>query len=123
MEWSELVCKYELGENDWLKNLYRRCENWISTYLRTTFCASVSTTQRSESINKFFKDYVRSSTMVSDFVYQYEKALDAHYSKDKERDVKTKTFRPILTTCYRMEAEAAKVYTKKSFFNVLRRVI
>jgi hypothetical protein len=85
MEWSKLLRKYELGENDWLKNLYRRCENWISAYLRTTFCAGVSTTQRSESMDKFFKDYVRSSTMVSDFFYQYEKALDARYSLEMSK--------------------------------------
>jgi hypothetical protein len=36
-------------------------------------------------MNKFFKNYVRSSTMVSDFVYQYEKALDARYFKEMSR--------------------------------------
>jgi hypothetical protein len=116
MEWSELICKYGLEENNWLQSIYSRREKWISAYLRTTFCAGMSTTQRSESMNKFFKDYVRSSTMVSEFVYQYEKALDARYFKEKERDVKTKASRPILKTCYKMEAEAAKVYTRESFF-------
>ncbi|XP_059455147.1 protein FAR1-RELATED SEQUENCE 5-like [Corylus avellana] len=114
-EWNEIVSKYQLGENDWLKNIYRRREKWIPAYLRTTFCAGMSTTQRSESMNKFFKDYVRSSTMVCDFVYQYEKALDARYFKEKERDVKTLNSRSILKTCYKMEAEAAKVYTRESF--------
>jgi hypothetical protein len=75
-----------------LKNIYRRHEKWIPAYLRTTFCTGMSTTQRNESMNKFFKDYVRSSTMVCDFVYQYEKALDARYFKEKERDVKTLKF-------------------------------
>jgi hypothetical protein len=73
-------------------------------------------------MNKFFKDYVRSSTMVSEFVYHYEKALDARYFKEKQKDVKTKTSRPILKTCYMMEVEAAKVYTRV-FFDVSRRVI
>jgi hypothetical protein len=115
MEWSEIVGKYELVENDWLKKLYMRREKWVPAYLRTTFCAGMSTTQRSESMNKFFKDYVRSSTIVSEFVYHYEKTLDARYFKEKEKDVKTKTSRPILKTCYKMEVEAAKVYTRKSF--------
>jgi hypothetical protein len=73
-------------------------------------------------MNKFFKDYVRSSTMVCDFVYQYEKALDARYFKEKERDVKTLNSRLILKTCYKMEAEAAKVYTRV-FSNISRRAI
>jgi len=99
-----------------LNKLYMRREKWLPAYLRNTFCAGMSTTQRSESMNKFFKDYVRSSTMVRDFVHQYDKALNARYLKEKEKDVKTKTSRPILKTCYKMEAEAAKVYRRKSFF-------
>ncbi|KAF8408854.1 hypothetical protein HHK36_004923 [Tetracentron sinense] len=75
----------------------------------------MSTTQRSESMNKFFKDYVRSSTMVNDFVHQYEKALDARYFKEKGKDVRTKSTRAVLKTCWTIEEEAAKVYTRKSF--------
>jgi hypothetical protein len=114
-EWGLLVSKYELRENDWLNKLYMRREKWVQAYLQNTFCAGMSTTQRSESMNKFFKDYVRSSTIVCDFVHQYDKALNARYLKEKEKDVKTNTSRPILKTCYKMEAEAAKVYTRKSF--------
>ena len=66
-------------------------------------------------VNKFFKDYVHSSTTISDFVYQYEQALNARYLKEKEQDVKTKNSVPILKTCYKMEVEAAKVYTRKMF--------
>ena len=66
-------------------------------------------------MNKFFKDYVCSSAMISDFVYQYEKVLNARYLKEKEQDVKTKNSVSILKTCYKMEVEAAKVYTRKMF--------
>ena len=92
-----------------------RHEKWVPAYLRCTFSVGMSTTQRSESMNKFFKDYFRSSTMVSDFVYQYEKALNARYLKEKEKEVESKTSMPILKTCYKMEAEVAKVYTRKLF--------
>jgi hypothetical protein len=44
------------------------------------------------------------------------------YFKEKERDVKTLNSRPILKTCYKMEAEAAKVYTIV-FFDLSRRTI
>ena len=115
LQWNVILTKYALEENDWMKYLYMRREKWVPAYLRATFCAGMSTTQRSESMNKFFKDYVRSSTMVSDFVDQYEKALDARYQKEKEKDVKTRSSRAILKTCYKIEDDTAKYYTKKLF--------
>ncbi|XP_042988767.1 protein FAR1-RELATED SEQUENCE 5-like [Carya illinoinensis] len=114
-EWSSILAKYGLVDNDWLQNLYNRRDKWVPAYLRTTFCAGMSTTQRSESMNKFFKDYVRSSTMVSDFVHQYEKALDARYFKEKEKDVCTKSTRAIMKTLWKIEKDAASIYTRKSF--------
>ncbi|KAG7941886.1 hypothetical protein I3843_16G070500 [Carya illinoinensis] len=115
LEWGVILVKYELGDNTWLYNLYNRREMWVPAYLRSIFCAGMSTTQRSESMNKFFKDYVRSSTMISDFMHQYEKALDARYFKEKENDVRTKSTMAILKTCHKIEEEAAVVYTRKSF--------
>ncbi|KAG6733034.1 hypothetical protein I3842_01G207000 [Carya illinoinensis] len=114
-EWASILMKYDLGENTWLQNLYIRREKWVPAYLRSTFCAGMSTTQQSESMNKFFKDYVRSSTMVSDFVHQYEAAIDARYFKEKEKDVRTKSTRAILKTPLKIEEEAALIYTRKSF--------
>ena len=115
LEWIKMMEKYGLEDNDWLGNLYTRRKRWVPTYLRNSFCARMSTTQRIESMNKFFKDYVRLSTTISDFVYQYELALNAHYLKEKEQDVKTKNSMPILKTCYKLEAKAARVYTRKMF--------
>ncbi|XP_058211611.1 protein FAR1-RELATED SEQUENCE 5-like [Rhododendron vialii] len=115
MEWNQLILNYELTENDWLRDLYQRREKWIPAYLRTMFCAGMSTTQRSESMNNFFKDFVHSSMLVSDFVYQYEKALDKRYQSEKEKDVKTRTTKAILKTCYKMEVQAAEVYTRRIF--------
>ncbi|XP_042948974.1 protein FAR1-RELATED SEQUENCE 5-like [Carya illinoinensis] len=114
-EWSSILGKYSLLDNDWLQNLYNRRDKWVPAYLRTTFYAGMSTTQRSESMNKFFKDYVRSSTMVSDFVHQYEKILDARYFKEKEKDVQTKSTRAVMKTLWKIESDAASVYTRKSF--------
>ncbi|KAG6686155.1 hypothetical protein I3842_11G002900 [Carya illinoinensis] len=95
--------KFELEWTDiWLQNFYSRRSKWVPSYLRNTFCAGMSTTQRSESINKFFKDYVRST-------------LNTRYLSEKEKDVKTKTSKPIMRTSYSIEEEAAKIYTRKSF--------
>ncbi|KAM3201280.1 hypothetical protein P3L10_033643 [Capsicum annuum] len=73
----------------------------------------MSTSQRSESINKFLKDYLNSSIPVSVFVVQYDKAIDARYDKVREKDYKTKYPRSVLKTLYCMEDEAAKKYSRK----------
>ncbi|KAG6661775.1 hypothetical protein CIPAW_03G198800 [Carya illinoinensis] len=106
-EWGCILEKYELEENNWLQNLYSQRDKWVPAYLRSTFCAGI--------------------TMVSDFVYQYEKAIDARYFKEKEKDVRTRSTRAILKTPLKIEEEAAMVYTRKSFiifqdelFNSLR---
>ncbi|OMO65418.1 Cysteine-rich receptor-like protein kinase [Corchorus capsularis] len=75
----------------------------------------MSTTQRSESMNKYFKDYVNASTPMSKFVIQYDKALDARYNKEREQSFKTMNSKPILRTMYPMEKEASMVYTRKMF--------
>ncbi|EYU45435.1 hypothetical protein MIMGU_mgv1a023244mg [Erythranthe guttata] len=114
-EWAKLIQKYELQENNWLTKLYGQREQWIPAYLRGAFCAGMSTTQRSESMNKIFKGFGRSSTLVSDFVHQYEKLLNSRYIKEKEKDLKTNNTKPRLKTCYKIEAEAAEIYTRKLF--------
>ncbi|KAL7116770.1 hypothetical protein ACP275_03G026100 [Erythranthe tilingii] len=102
-EWMDLIQKYGLYENEWLTKLYGQREQWIPAYLRSMFCAGMSTTQRSE------------STLVSDFVHHYEKAIDARYFKEKEKDLKTKNTKPVLKTCYKIEVDAADIYTRKLF--------
>ncbi|KAK1564838.1 hypothetical protein Q3G72_012661 [Acer saccharum] len=53
--------------------------------------------------------------MVSDFMHRYKKAIDVHYFKEKEKDVRTKSTWAILKTPLKIEEEAATVYTRKSF--------
>ncbi|XP_060202353.1 protein FAR1-RELATED SEQUENCE 5-like, partial [Lycium barbarum] len=113
--WAEIIKTYNLEENSWLQRIYAIREKWIPAYVRTTFCAGMSSSQRSESMNKFFEDYLNSSTPMSVFVVQYDKAIDARYDKIREKDYKTKCSRPILKTLYPMEDEAAKAYTRKIF--------
>jgi hypothetical protein len=47
----------------------------VLTYLKDTFWAEMSTTQRSESINSFFDGYVYSQTTLKEFVDQFDNGL------------------------------------------------
>lgn len=113
--WEAMIDKYGLQDNQWLNNILSIREKWIHAYVRHNFCAGMSTTQRSESMNKYFKDFLNSSTSLSQFMTQYEKALDARYNKEREKTFKTRNSKPLLRTLYPMEEETSKIYTRKMF--------
>lgn len=66
--------QYDLGDKVWLKGLYEERLFWVSIYIRNIFQASISTTQRIESINVFLQ--VRAFWMLKKFVDQYENAFE-----------------------------------------------
>lgn len=110
------MVKYGLEGNSQLHNVYTRKAKWVLACLRTLFCAEMSTNQRIECINKHFKEYIKFSTMVSDFVHQYDKPLNTSYLSEKQKDAKTKISKPNMRTSYNIEEEAAMLYTRISFF-------
>ena len=65
MKWKEMIAKFNLYENQWLGVLYDERHRWVPVYVKDIFWASMSTTQRSESMNAFFlwicqpKDYIK----------------------------------------------------------------
>ncbi|XP_058111164.1 protein FAR1-RELATED SEQUENCE 5-like [Magnolia sinica] len=46
--WSKMIVDYNLEENKWLQDLYTIRKMWIPAYVKKTFYAGMSTTQRSE---------------------------------------------------------------------------
>ncbi|CAL8151977.1 unnamed protein product [Prunus armeniaca] len=68
--WNNMLEKYNLKDNDWLRRLFNIKEQWALVYGRQTFCADITTTQRSESMNSALKKY----RLVEDRRYQELKA-------------------------------------------------
>ncbi|KAG2693966.1 hypothetical protein I3760_08G119400 [Carya illinoinensis] len=73
--WEVFTDTYNLKENAWLQSLYSERMYWVPVYLKNTFWARMSTTQRSESMNAFFDGYVHSGTTLKEFVDQFDNAL------------------------------------------------
>ena len=46
--WDDMLEKYDLQKNGWLKKLFEEREKWALVYGRNTFCANMKSTQRSE---------------------------------------------------------------------------
>jgi hypothetical protein len=53
--WHQLVDKYNLHGEVMMMQLYEDTREWISAYFKDVFCARMTSTQRSESMNYILK--------------------------------------------------------------------
>lgn len=62
--WRQMIGHFKLHKNGWLSSLYEERHHWVSAFVKDTFWAGMSTTQRSESMNSFFDGYVNSKNLI-----------------------------------------------------------
>ncbi|PWA56849.1 protein FAR1-RELATED SEQUENCE 1 [Artemisia annua] len=113
--WNIMLETYELKDNKWLKDLYAERHRWVPCFVKDTFWAGMSTTQRSESINSFFDKYLNKKTTLKQFVEQYENALRDRAEKENIEDFNSYNswYPPI--THYAMEEQMKSVLTNAKF--------
>ncbi|KAL2499469.1 Protein FAR1-RELATED SEQUENCE 5 [Abeliophyllum distichum] len=113
--WREMIDMYKLEKNDWLTGLYKDRTRWVPCYLKNSFWAGMSTTQRSESMNAFFDGYVQAKTSLKQFVEQYERALRSKVEKEFQADFRSFSQMVPCATKYEMEKQFQAVYTISKF--------
>ncbi|KAL5819650.1 hypothetical protein ACOSQ4_023492 [Xanthoceras sorbifolium] len=91
-------------ENEWLKCLFEDCKYWVPTYMRNTFFAGMSTTQRSES-----------KTSLKEFIEQYKVALRDREEKEAHANFKTWHKEPVLKSPSPFEKQMSTIYTHEVF--------
>ncbi|KAI8530416.1 hypothetical protein RHMOL_Rhmol11G0056600 [Rhododendron molle] len=87
--WEVFIKKYKLEDNEWLHGLYLERNRWVPAFVKDVFWAGMSSTQRSESMNHYFDDYINSKTTLKQFVEQYENALAKKVDNEKNEDTKS----------------------------------
>uniref|UniRef100_K3Y121 Protein FAR1-RELATED SEQUENCE n=1 Tax=Setaria italica TaxID=4555 RepID=K3Y121_SETIT len=53
--WNELVDDYDIREDDAIQGLWESRKLWVVAYLKPLYCGRMTSTQRSESVNKMIK--------------------------------------------------------------------
>ncbi|KAF5470654.1 hypothetical protein F2P56_011153 [Juglans regia] len=116
--WSDFLDMYDLHENAWLGSLYSNRHFWVPAYVRDTFWAEMSTTQRSEGMHAFFNDYINSKTTLKQFVDQYDSAL--RMKVENEAIANFNSFNTVIPCIsrYPLEEQFQKVYTIAKFKEV-----
>ncbi|XP_022871369.1 protein FAR1-RELATED SEQUENCE 5-like [Olea europaea var. sylvestris] len=116
--WRGMIDRYNLYDSDWLSGLFESRFCWVPCFLKTTFWAGMSTTQRSESMNTFFDGYVHSKTSLKQFIEQYERALRSKVEKEFQANFKSYAQMVPCVTNHDMETQFQKVYTISKFREV-----
>lgn len=84
--WQELMNDLNLSDNPWLRGLYEERHRWVPAFVKDSFWAGMSTTQRSDSMNAFFDGYVNSKTTIKQFLEQCDNALRNKIEKENLAD-------------------------------------
>jgi hypothetical protein len=78
--WDELMCKYNLHNTNVMINLWRERELWVSAYWKEVFCARMTSTQRSESMNRVLKKgFVKEQQDLHIFAQQVDNCIQTRH--------------------------------------------
>jgi len=53
--WNELVDEYGIREDETIKGLWDSRKLWVAAYFKPLYCGRMTSTQRSESVNRMLK--------------------------------------------------------------------
>ncbi|XP_042457631.1 protein FAR-RED IMPAIRED RESPONSE 1-like [Zingiber officinale] len=113
--WKKFIKEFNLEKNDWLNSLYEIRHKWMPVYVKDKFWARMSTSQRSESMNAFFDDYVHSKITLKQFVEQYNNALKSKIEKEDNSDFASFNLIIPVISGNPIEKQFQSVYTNKIF--------
>ncbi|XP_020156912.1 protein FAR1-RELATED SEQUENCE 1-like [Aegilops tauschii subsp. strangulata] len=113
--WKDLIQKYNLQNDEVMNSLWDDRHEWISAYYKEIFCARMTSTQRSESMNRILKkNFVKEKHDLHMFAQQVDKCIQTRKAVEhaeivaNESEVKT-------TTQFGFEVQLSKVYTRAVF--------
>ncbi|XP_020096230.1 protein FAR1-RELATED SEQUENCE 5-like isoform X2 [Ananas comosus] len=113
--WASIIDEYDLRKNTWLQALFNIRQKWIPLYLKDTFFAEVSPTQKLETMNDFYKKHFNTKTSLKIFLTQFDLAMASRYEDEANADFDMLCSRPTLKTASLIEKQAASIYTKAVF--------
>ncbi|KAG9458418.1 hypothetical protein H6P81_002926 [Aristolochia fimbriata] len=110
-----MLDNYGLRGNSWLEALFKERGKWAMAYGAHTFCASMRSTQRSESFNSVLRKYLHSRLDPMRFFEQFERLLENRRHEELQENFKSTKSRPSLIVPCPILKQAALYYTLEIF--------
>uniref|UniRef100_A0A803N267 Protein FAR1-RELATED SEQUENCE n=1 Tax=Chenopodium quinoa TaxID=63459 RepID=A0A803N267_CHEQI len=113
--WLELVEKFELQDDEWLRSMYGNRIRWVPLFMRGVSFAGLSTRSRSECLNSFFDKYINAESSLRDFLEQYKLLLCDRYEEEAKAEFDAWHEAPDLKSPSPFEKQMSWVYTHEIF--------
>ncbi|KAL8474982.1 hypothetical protein ACS0TY_031416 [Phlomoides rotata] len=113
--WHGMLEKYGLQTNEWLGRLFTIREKWALVYGRQTFCADMTTTQRSESIHNVLKKYVNYKHNLLQFFSHFDRLINDRRYEESKAGFRTSRSTPVATFPVQILKHASSIYTHEVF--------
>jgi zinc finger SWIM domain-containing protein 3 len=114
--WNGMLDKHGLRENEWLQRWFKKKEHWALVYGKNTFCAQISTTERSESMNNELKRYINVKYDMLTFFHHFEMLVADKRFEEVRRNFKAMQTSPKLNAeASYMLRQAVTTYTPAIF--------
>lgn len=113
--WWKLAERFNLRNDVWFQSLYDDRQRWIPMFMRDSFLAGMSTTQRSESINSFFDKYMQRKTTLKEFLEQQKAIRQEKFEEEAKADFETWHKQPGLKSPSPFGKQMATLYTHAIF--------
>ncbi|KAI8525046.1 hypothetical protein RHMOL_Rhmol13G0197500 [Rhododendron molle] len=113
--WNQMLEKYELQDNDWLRRMYGIKEKWALVYGKNTFCGDMTTTQRSESMNGVLKKYANYKHDLLQFFHHFQRLIDDRRYEELKANFRATQSTPCLSFPVLILQHAADVFTPEVF--------
>lgn len=114
--WAEMVEKFGLQDNSWIKEMYDKRQMWATAHIRGSFFAGLRTTSRCEALHGHMGQFVHSRINMTDFVQQFHRCLTYFRFREIQSDFESNYGSPVLQTSLRgIEKSASKKFSKEIF--------
>ncbi|CAL4991083.1 unnamed protein product [Urochloa decumbens] len=91
--WASIVAEYGLENNHFMVRAFEHRQMWAKPYFVDTFCAGMTSTQRSESANHMLKTYIPRAAPMHLFVSQYARLVADREADEGREDHATRQTR------------------------------
>ncbi|BBN67839.1 FAR1-related sequence 5 [Prunus dulcis] len=113
--WDDLLAKFNLTGNQWLKTLYSLRAKWCPVFSQHIFTAKIKSSQRSESTNVFHQMSTKTMSLTQ-FVHHYDKQAEKMRSRELEESFRCNQGLPSrIAKSSGLLNHAATIYTRKIF--------